>query len=213
MTTTLVGTPDPEDRGDGDSEENAVNPVPQHERMPRRRDSKTFSFRVADCHGYVTVGLYDDGRPGEIFLRLTKQGTTLAGVLDAFASAVSIGLQCGISLRAYVQMYINMRFEPAGITADPEIRFASSVIDYVFRRLALEYMPFDERAQLGILTTTERLHPVSDQGPLPGEEPDVDQGTSPQSKDAPYCYVCGVVMQRAGACFVCSSCGTTSGCS
>ncbi len=202
---------------------------PVRERLPRMRDSKTFSFRVADCHGYVTVGQYDDGRPGEIFLRVAKQGSTLAGIMDAFAISVSHGLQYGVPLRAFVDMYTNMRFEPAGITDDAEIRFASSLVDYIFRRLAVEYLTAEERADLGILTVEERMQPT-----LPGVEeqstptstgsdivPDpavhhavgTQVANSPAASDAPYCYVCGVVMQRAGACFVCSGCGTTSGCS
>jgi ribonucleoside-diphosphate reductase alpha chain len=202
---------------------------PERERLPRMRSSKTFSFRVADCHGYVTVGQYDDGRPGEIFLRVAKQGSTLAGIMDAFAISVSHGLQYGVPLRAFVDMYTNMRFEPAGITDDVEIRFASSLVDYIFRRLAVEYLTAEERADLGILTVEERMQPT-----LPGVEeqstptstgseiaPDpaahhavgTQVANSPAASDAPYCYVCGVVMQRAGACFVCSGCGTTSGCS
>ncbi len=213
---------------------------PDRERLPRMRNSKTFSFRVADCHGYVTVGEYDDGRPGEIFLRVAKQGSTLAGIMDAFAISVSHGLQYGVPLKAFVDMYVNMRFEPAGMTDDPDIRFASSLVDYIFRRLAVAYLTYDERVDLGILTIDERMQPT-----LPGVEehatpssigsdviPDpvakaavaVAQAavTTParaaadpqaQASDAPYCYQCGMVMQRAGACFVCSSCGTTSGCS
>ena len=210
---------------------------PVRRKMPRKRTSKTFSFRVADCHGYVTVGEYDDGKPGEIFLRVSKQGSTLAGIMDAFAISVSHGLQYGVPLRAFVDMYTNMRFEPAGMTDDPEIRFASSLVDYIFRRLAVEYLTYDERVDLGILTIDERMQPT-----LPGVEeqstptstgsevvPDpvpavatvaaaaVAAVTAPVAQptvsDAPYCYQCGMVMQRAGACFVCSSCGTTSGCS
>ncbi len=211
----------------------AVQPVyvkqPERERLPRMRSSKTFSFRVADCHGYVTVGQYDDGRPGEIFLRVAKQGSTLAGIMDAFAISVSHGLQYGVPLRAFVDMYTNMRFEPAGITDDAEIRFASSLVDYIFRRLAVEYLSADERADLGILTVEERMQPTlpgveeqatptstgSDVLPDPAAHraPASAAASTPAASDAPYCYVCGVVMQRAGACFVCSGCGTTSGCS
>ena len=216
---------------------------PDRERLPRMRNSKTFSFRVADCHGYVTVGEYDDGRPGEIFLRVAKQGSTLAGIMDAFAISVSHGLQYGVPIRAFVDMYTNMRFEPAGMTDDPDIRFASSLVDYIFRRLAVEYLTYEERADLGILTVGERMQPT-----LPGVEEETTPNAmgsevtpdpvgpvgpvakaavaiakavpavaaavpQPQASDAPYCYQCGMVMQRAGACFVCSSCGTTSGCS
>ena len=105
-----------------------------------RAQPKTFSFRVADCHGYVTVGEYEDGRPGELFLKVAKQGSTLAGIMDAFAISVSHGLQYGVPLEAFVEMFTNMRFEPAGMTDDPDIRFASSLVDYIFRRLAVEYL-------------------------------------------------------------------------
>jgi intein/homing endonuclease len=213
---------------------------PVRAKLPRRRNSKTMSFRVADCHGYVIVGEYDDGRPGEIFLKVAKQGSTLAGIMDAFAISVSHGLQYGVPLRAFVDMYTNMRFEPAGMTDDPDIRFASSLVDYIFRRMAVEYLPFEDRAELGILTVGERTQPtlpgveetttltstgsdvVPDPAPMAAPEP-VPAAVAPVSvsdpvvqvtaSDAPYCYQCGMVMQRAGACFVCSSCGTTSGCS
>jgi len=208
---------------------------PVRERLPRKRRSMTFKFRVADCEGYVTVGEYDDGRPGEVFMQVSKQGSTLAGIMDAFAVAVSLGLQHGVPLGTYVKKYTNMRFEPAGMTDDRELRIASSLVDYIFRRLAVDYLSFEERAELGILTTNERLQPT-----LPG----VDEATTPSSSiveelrderlsprpvasapaapprpavsrplDAPYCYQCGVQMQRAGSCFACPSCGSTSGCS
>jgi ribonucleoside-diphosphate reductase alpha chain len=133
-----------------------------------------------------------------------------------------------VPLRAFVDMYTNMRFEPAGITDDTEIRFASSLVDYIFRRLAVEYLPLEDRVDLGILTVGERMQPtlpgVEEQvtptstgtdvvpDPAPPAPTPVAQST-PSASDAPYCYQCGVVMQRAGACFVCTGCGTTSGCS
>jgi ribonucleoside-diphosphate reductase alpha chain len=135
------------------------------ERLPRRRRSNTFTFRVADCKGYVTVSEYDDGRPGELFVKVSKQGSTLAGIMDAFSIAISIGLQHGVPLKTFVEKYSNMRFEPAGMTDDPDIRFAASLIDYIFRRLAVDYLPLDERMELGILSVKERLEPT-----LPGIE-------------------------------------------
>jgi len=204
---------------------------PLRERLPRRRKSSTFAFRVADCEGYVTVGEYDDGRPGEVFMKVSKQGSTLAGIMDAFSISVSLGLQHGVPLSTYVRKYTNMRFEPAGMTDDPDLRIASSLVDYIFRRLAVDYLPYEDRAELGILTTGERMQPT-----LPGieeettpsigivESPalpeplrdqvvDVRIAPGPEAKDAPYCYQCGNAMQRAGSCYVCTSCGTTSGCS
>ena len=125
---------------------------PVRQKLPRTRRGKTFEFRVADCKGFATIGEYDDGQPGEIFLTVSKQGSTMAGVMDAFAKSVSYGLQYGVPLRAFVEAFTNMRFEPAGMTDDPDLRFASSIMDYLFRRLALEYMTYDERAELGIFS-------------------------------------------------------------
>ncbi|MGH9025788.1 MAG: hypothetical protein ACRDWD_06700, partial [Acidimicrobiia bacterium] len=125
--------------------ETVIIQEPVRQKLSRRRPAKTFSFRVADCHGYVTVGEFEDGRPGEIFLRVAKQGSTLAGIMDAFAISVSHGLQYGVPLEAFVDMFINLRFEPAGMTDDPDIRFATSLVDYIFRRLAVEYLPIEER--------------------------------------------------------------------
>jgi ribonucleoside-diphosphate reductase alpha chain len=195
---------------------------PIRERLPKRRRSETFAFRVADCEGYVTVGEYEDGRPGEVFMKVSKQGSTLAGVMDAFSISISLGLQHGVPLATYVRKYTNMRFEPAGMTDDPDLRLASSLVDYIFRRLAVDYLPYAEREELGILTTDERTQPT-----LPGVEETttetigvvdvsdtaVEISPTGEIKDAPYCYQCGNAMQRAGSCFVCASCGTTSGCS
>ncbi len=200
----------------------SASPPPKRENLPRTRSSRTFSFRVADCHGFMTVGQYDDGRPGEIFLTVAKQGSTLAGIMDAFAISVSHGLQYGVPLRAYVEAYANVRFEPAGITDDPDLRIASSLVDYLFRRLALEYLTINERQSLGILSTDERTEPT-----LPGFETvavptstGTDLSSTPAvpvaargNSAAPLCFTCGDVMSRAGSCYTCRSCGSTSGCS
>ena len=139
--------------------------VPVREKLPRNRRSRTFEFRVADCKGFMTVGEYADGRPGEIFMRISKQGSTLAGIMDAFAISISFGLQYGVPLRAYVEAFTNTRYEPAGITDDAQLRIATSILDYIFRRLAVDYLSYDERAELGIFTTEERTQPT-----LPGIE-------------------------------------------
>jgi len=139
--------------------------VPVREKLPRNRVSRTFEFRVADCKGFVTVGEYADGRPGEIFLKVSKQGSTLAGLMDAFSISVSYGLQYGVPLRHFIEAFTNTRFEPAGITDDAELRIASSILDYIFRRMAVDYLRFEERAELNILTTGERTQPT-----LPGVE-------------------------------------------
>ncbi len=216
------------------------------ERLPRRRNSKTFAFRVADCEGYVTVGEYEDGRPGEVFINVSKQGSTLAGIMDAFSISLSLGLQHQVPLATYVRKYTNMKFEPAGITDDPELRIATSLVDYIFRRIALDYLSVEDRAELGIFSTSERMQPTlpgveesatpsvgliddglgggvgtSAAAPVPTHQsasaPTGGVGINPlaraEQRDAPYCYSCGNAMQRAGSCYVCGSCGTTSGCS
>jgi ribonucleoside-diphosphate reductase alpha chain len=141
---------------------------PVRQKLPRSRRGRTFEFRVADCKGFANIGEYEDGRPGEMFLTVSKQGSTLSGIMDAFAKSISYGLQYGVPLRAFVEAFTNMRFEPAGMTDDPDIRMASSIMDYLFRRLALEYMTYDERAELGIFSRDERIQPT-----LPGVEESV----------------------------------------
>jgi ribonucleoside-diphosphate reductase alpha chain len=203
-----------------------VHAGPVRERMPKHRRSRTFEFRVADCKGFVTVGEYDDGRPGELFIRVSKQGSTLAGIMDAFAISVSHGLQYGVPLRAFVEAFVGMRFEPAGMTDDEEVRIASSLMDYLFRRLAIEYMSADERAAVGIYSVSERLQPtlpgveeaatVSEQGHDLEPDPPTRTAHAPSlatDPDAPLCMQCGISMQRAGSCYACQECGATSGCS
>jgi ribonucleoside-diphosphate reductase alpha chain len=133
---------------------------PRRTRLPKSRMGKTTSFSVAGAEGYMTSGQYDDGRLGEVFLKLGKQGSTLAGVMDAFSIAVSIGLQYGVPLESFVQKFTNLKFEPAGMTDDPDVRMAQSIMDYIFRRLALDYLSFDERSELGIYTAGERARYV-----------------------------------------------------
>jgi ribonucleoside-diphosphate reductase alpha chain len=129
---------------------------PVRRRLPRQRPATVTRFSVAGAEGYMTASSYPDDGVGEVFLKLGKQGSTLAGVMDAFSMAISVGLQYGIPLESYVGKFTNMRFEPAGLTDDPDIRIASSVMDYIFRRLALDHLPYDQRAELGILSAAER---------------------------------------------------------
>ncbi|MEM7095646.1 MAG: vitamin B12-dependent ribonucleotide reductase [Actinomycetota bacterium] len=234
---------DQADKGSADGATATTAVVPVRERMPRSRTSRTFEFRVADCKGFVTVGEYDDGRPGEIFVRVSKQGSTLAGIMDAFAISLSHGLQYGVPLSAFVQAFVGMRFEPAGMTDDPDVRIASSLIDYLFRRLAIDYLSAEERAALNIFTIDERTQPT-----LPGvveatttSSPGIDLIPEPATgaaapalwesvtapapvspgqiakpvtdSGAPMCMDCGTLMVRAGSCYACQSCGNTSGCS
>lgn len=130
--------------------------APTRKRLPKSRTSRTTSFTVGGAEGYMTSGAHDDGELGEVFLKLGKQGSTLAGVMDAFSIAVSIGLQYGVPLETYVSKFTNLRFEPAGLTDDPDVRMSQSIMDYIFRRLALDYLSFEDRAALGIYSAEER---------------------------------------------------------
>ena len=223
-----------------DESASASAPAPAvRKRLPKSRPSRTTSFSVAGAEGYLTAGTYEDGALGEIFLKLGKQGSTLAGVMDAFSIAVSIGLQYGVPLETYVEKFTNLRFEPAGMTDDKDVRMAQSMMDYIFRRLALDYLPFETRSAMGLYTAAERANAL-DSGeyaqaapavaPAPVEitieskAPAVDTSTVGSStellekisgfkSDAPLCMTCGVKMRPSGACYVCEGCGSTSGCS
>ncbi|HSP39137.1 MAG TPA: vitamin B12-dependent ribonucleotide reductase [Frankiaceae bacterium] len=139
-----------------------VEAKPQRKRLPKKRPSQTVSFAVGGAEGYLTAGSYPDDGLGEVFIKMSKQGSTLAGVMDAFSVALSIALQYGVPLEAYVSKFINMRFEPAGLTDDPDVRMAQSVMDYLFRRLALDYLPYDVREEYGIFTAEERTAQVAE---------------------------------------------------
>jgi ribonucleoside-diphosphate reductase alpha chain len=206
---------------------------PVRKRLPSVRPSTTRSFQVGDAEGYITAGSYPDDGLGEIFLKTSKQGSTLSGVMDAFAISVSIGLQYGVPLESFVSKFINMKFEPSGMTNDADIRFATSLVDYVFRRLALDYLPIEQREALGIRSIDERkatvaaeaaeklgttveavVEAVKAEAPLPAPQPiDLQPKPEAHAADAPLCYACGSKMQPAGSCYVCPSCGSTSGCS
>ncbi len=198
--------------------------------LPKVRNAKTFSFTVAGSKGFVTVGEFEDGTPGEVFMKIAKQGSTLAGVMDALAISVSYGLQYGVPLKSYVYGLTNMAFAPAGITDDKEIRTASSLVDYIFKRLALTYLSFDDRLELGMAsiddmpeaqtsllandTPEEKSKPKEVVYSAAAESPK-PTANRPTKKDdtAPMCYNCGNQTQRAGSCYVCTSCGSTTGCS
>jgi len=137
---------------------------PVRKRLPKSRPSTTTSFSVGGAEGYMTAGAYADGALGEVFLKLGKQGSTLAGVMDAFSIAVSIGLQYGVPLETFVEKFTNLRFEPAGMTDDADIRMAQSMMDYIFRRLALDYLPFEQRSAMGLYTSAERAAALDNGG-------------------------------------------------
>ena len=214
---------------------------PIRRRLPKSRPSRTTSFSVAGAEGYLTAGSYEDGELGEVFLKLGKQGSTLAGVMDAFSIAISIALQYGVPLEAFVSKFVNMRFEPAGLTDDPDIRMSQSIMDYIFRRLALDYLPYEKREALGIFTADERTATVAASYETPqiaapaadlAVTETVEESAPAATKvstahssaelleeitgtasDAPLCMTCGIKMRPAGSCYVCEGCGSTSGCS
>ncbi|NKE60606.1 vitamin B12-dependent ribonucleotide reductase [Lentzea sp. PSKA42] len=154
--------------------ETVVEYRPVRKRLPKKRPSQTVSFTVGGAEGYLHAGSYPDNGLGEIFVKLGKQGSTLAGVMDAFSMSISVGLQYGIPLEFYVSKFQNLRFEPAGMTDDPDVRIATSVLDYLFRRLALDYLPYDKRAQLGIFTADERSAQVAGEYGAPSSDVDLE---------------------------------------
>jgi len=176
---------------------------PVRRRLPPERTAITHKFRVGEQEGYITVGLYEDGKPGEVFIKMAKEGSTLAGLMDSFAIVTSIALQYGVPLKVLVEKFIHTRFEPSGYTDNPKIRFATSVVDYVFRWLALKFLSEKERAELGLIDGEDSL-------PHIGEDK-VQRVLSP-APDAPACPECGSIMARSGTCYVCVNCGTTTGC-
>ncbi|WP_354642545.1 vitamin B12-dependent ribonucleotide reductase [Kitasatospora camelliae] len=235
--------------------EKVVEYRPVRRRLPKGRPGITTSFTVGGAEGYMTANSYPDDGLGEVFLKMSKQGSTLAGMMDAFSIAVSVGLQYGVPLETYVSKFTNMRFEPAGLTDDPDLRMAQSIVDYIFRRLALDFLPFETRSALGIHSVEERQRHLETGSYEPVEEdvdveglaqsaprtekpqavapvsqlPVADQPKSAPAKahnstelaeiqlgmnaDAPLCFSCGTKMRRAGSCYLCEGCGSTSGCS
>jgi ribonucleoside-diphosphate reductase alpha chain len=159
-----VGQPLQDKKGSekgADAEEAGDVARPVRRRLPKNRLGRTISFSIAGAEGYMTANSFEDGTLGEVFIKMSKQGSTLAGVMDAFSISISIGLQYGVPLEAFVSKYTNMRFDPAGMTDDADIRIAASVMDYLFRRLALDFLPYEKREELGIFTAEERAATVA----------------------------------------------------
>ncbi len=211
--------------------------------LPQKRTSQTYKFHIADLKGFFTVSEYEDGTPGELFINVAKQGSTLSGLMDSFAISVSHGLQYGVPLKSYVKTLMGTSFAPSGITDDKDIRTASSLTDYIFRRLALDYLSFDDRLELGLASiedmpedqtslltddqsvSGQQVAKVVDTSQTAGEEPKItvqdnepsvlssSDKTTKKDDSAPLCYSCGNQTQRAGSCYVCTSCGSTTGCS
>ncbi len=204
--------------------------APRRRRLPDERRSITHKFAIAGHEGFLTVGLYDDGTPGELFIRMSKEGSTISGLMDSFATTVSIGLQYGVPIKVLVNKFTHVRFEPSGFTNNPKIRIAKSVVDYIFRWMASKYLSTEEQRAVGIqveeaavlLTDT----PASTPAPSSTQPTIFDAAKSAEGKaandltmtfnntaDAPICHACGSMMVRNASCYKCLNCGETSGCS
>ena len=188
---------------------------PDRRRLPDEREAITHKFNIAGHEAYVTVGKYEDGTPGELFIVMSKEGSVVSGLLDSFATAVSLALQYGVPLKVLVDKFSHSRYEPSGFTNNPQIRIAKSITDYIFRWLALKFLPGDE-ARAAVADGDEALLALQD-GPRPAAAdipPEAGKAPSPPlDLDAPLCPDCGSMMIPAGSCFRCGNCGGTSGCS
>jgi ribonucleoside-diphosphate reductase alpha chain len=193
----------------------------QRRKLPDERKSITHKFDIAGHEGYITVGMYEDGTPGEIFVTMSKQGSTISGLMDSFATAISFALQYGVPLQFLVDKFSHMRFEPSGFSKNPQIPYAKSIVDYLFRWMASKFLDEEAKREVGIIESEKTLSAKSEAGPVvmapiaslrDGKDGGIRQAFINQA-DAPPCPDCGSIMVRNGACYKCMNCGTTSGCS
>ncbi len=194
----------------------AVDNRPRRRKLPDERRAITHKFSINEHEGYLTVGLYEDGQPGEIFLVMAKEGSTISGLMDALATSVSIALQYGVPLKTLVDKFTHTRFEPSGFTKNPEIPIAKSITDYIFRYLASKFLNAEQKQQAGVVMRDEPLLPAVEAKPAAARpEPMVEQAKVSflYQQDAPSCHECGSIMVRNGTCYKCLNCGSTSGCS
>jgi ribonucleoside-diphosphate reductase alpha chain len=206
----------------------AIPPVPKHERrrLPDDRTEIGRKFQVGEYEGYIHVGLYDDGTPGDIFVDIAKEGTTLAGLMNSFMISVSLGLQYGVPLEVYVSKFAHMRFEPSGTTNDADIRVAKSIVDYIFRWMGKKFLDADRQQELGIMSPEVKARLAQAHAILEanGGSADVADESAPASppgqtalfnafEDAVECAKCGGRMVRTGSCYTCRDCGQNTGCS
>jgi ribonucleoside-diphosphate reductase alpha chain len=210
-----------------DKEKVAAAPAqtgPVRRRLPDERHAITHKFDIAGHEGYITVGLFEDGQPGELFLVMAKEGSTISGFADAFAQAISYALQYGVPLQDLVDKFSHVRFEPSGMTRNPDVRFAKSIVDYIFRWMAAKFLSPEAQYRAGVnnrdeLVTTPEQLPL-DVAAAAGASPTAVIASKTTSsfaamqnqEDAPPCSTCGSIMVRSGSCYKCSNCGTTSGC-
>jgi len=190
----------------------------QREKMPVERASVTHKFSVGGHEGYITVGMYADGRPGEIFIKMSKEGSTLSGVMDGLALTVSLGLQYGVPLKVFVDKLVNTRFEPSGISANPNIRFVSSVLDYIARWLggrfiSSDYLKLNSGEHAAAPAPVQAMPTMAEAAmtSMPAANASLKQRDAHEG--APTCSECGMLMVPNGACYKCENCGSTSGCS
>ncbi len=193
-------------------------PVRRH--LPVERHSITHKFAVAGHEGYLTIGMYEDGTPGEIFIVMAKEGSTLSGVMDSFATTCSMALQYGVPLKVLVDKFSHTRFEPSGFTSNPQVPYAKSIMDYIFRYLASKFLPSEEAMALGVQVEEPPLTNLTVSAPpriasAPAAAPPAKKSAlvDIEDRDAPVCFECGSLMVRNGACYKCLNCGSTSGCS
>jgi ribonucleoside-diphosphate reductase alpha chain len=199
---------------------------PQRRRMPVERRAITHKFQIANQEGYITVGLYEEGTPGEIFITMNKEGSIVSGLMDSFATSISIALQYGVPLKVLASKFIHTRFEPSGVTNNPEIRMAKSISDYIFKWLSYKFLTEQDLEALGVkkLENGNGHSTLAPEPPAAKQQPDQmtlsifefdkkKKETQELNSDAPACHVCGGLMVRSGTCYVCLNCGATSGCS
>jgi ribonucleoside-diphosphate reductase alpha chain len=199
---------------------------PFRRKLPDERRSITHKFDIAGHEGYITAGMYEDAQPGEIFITMSKEGSTISGLMDSFATAISMALQYGVPLRVLVDKFSHMRFEPSGFTKNPDIPIAKSIMDYIFRWLASKFLDRDAQQEVGIVkeepeeaasketAASKKVIPISPQAPRGGAPvASISSVTSLYQQDAPPCPDCGAIMIRSGACYKCMNCGAVSGCS
>jgi ribonucleoside-diphosphate reductase alpha chain len=201
--------------------------TPMRRKLPDERQAITHKFDIAGHEGYITVGLFEDGMPGEIFLVMAKEGSTISGFADAFAQAISYALQYGVPLQALVDKFSHVRFEPSGMTRNPDVRFAKSIVDYIFRWMASKFLSPEAQFRAGVnnrddasdspaqgFVATAKAVAAEPAVAVPAPAPPTKSAFAAMQnqEDAPPCSTCGSIMVRSGACYKCGNCGTTSGC-
>jgi ribonucleoside-diphosphate reductase alpha chain len=188
---------------------------PVRRKLPAERRAITHKFSIGGHEGYLTVGMYDDGQPGEIFLVMAKEGSTISGLMDSFATAISLALQYGVPLKVLSDKFAHVRFEPSGHTGNPEIPYAKSIVDYIFRWLASKFLTMEDQVRMGIhVQEIDAPSQAAGAGPDEASARTLNDIKSMYAlDDAPSCASCGSIMVRNGSCYKCTNCGETSGCS